>query len=67
MGCDNSNGNDGVTKRILERKKATAVSTKYETDYPFRREVFLLRLPHANCANHLIGLKIFHLTTNKKW
>jgi hypothetical protein len=42
MGSDNSSGNDGVTKRILERKTATAVSTKYKIDFSFRREVFFI-------------------------
>ena len=37
MSIDNSNGNDGVTKRILERKTATAVSIKYKIDFSFRR------------------------------
>lgn len=42
MGIDNSNGNNGVTKRILESKTATAVATKYKIDFSFRREVFFI-------------------------
>jgi hypothetical protein len=44
MVSDNSNGNNGVTKRILERKTATAVSTKHKIDFSFRREVFFITL-----------------------
>jgi hypothetical protein len=40
VGREKSKGNDGVTKKILERKTATAVSTKI--DFSFRIELLFI-------------------------
>jgi hypothetical protein len=58
MSINNSNGNEGVTKRILERKTATAVSTKYKIDFSFRREVFFITVTSCKLckpSDHWLG------------
>jgi NADH dehydrogenase FAD-containing subunit len=43
MDNDISNGNNGVTKRRVKRKKtATAIATKFKIDFSFKREVFFI-------------------------
>jgi hypothetical protein len=43
MDNDISNGNNGVTKRRVKRKKtATAAATKFKIDFSFKREVFFI-------------------------
>ena len=52
MGSEKSKGNDGVTKRILERKTATAVST--EIDFSFRIEVLFITATSCRYRTYLV-------------
>ncbi|HEX7818162.1 MAG TPA: hypothetical protein VF419_02170, partial [Nitrososphaeraceae archaeon] len=52
MGSEESKGNDGVTKRILERKTAIAVSTKI--DFSFRIEVLFITATSLGYCTYLV-------------
>jgi hypothetical protein len=52
MGSKKSKGNNGVAKRMLERKTATAVSIKI--DFSFRIKVFFITVTACGYCTYLV-------------